>query len=52
MFKFINGLLGAVVIVLFLKWLFPPEASDLAKQILIKILSLINDLLAMVDWPQ
>ncbi|MFA5754734.1 MAG: hypothetical protein WC905_05345 [Patescibacteria group bacterium] len=49
MFKFLNGLLGVIVIVLILKWLFPPEASDLAGQILVKVLSLIRDLLANVN---
>lgn len=45
-----EGLLGVIVIILVLKWLFPPEASDLAGQILIKVLTLIRDLLAQANW--
>jgi len=52
MFRFIEGLLGVIVVVIVLKWLFPPEASDLAGQILVKVLTLIRDLLATANWPQ
>jgi len=52
MFRLLNGFLGVIILILILKWLFPPEASDLAGQILVKVLTLTRDLLASISWPQ
>lgn len=48
----INGFIGALVLILVLKWALPPEAVTLASEILIKILTLIHDLLTQVNIPQ
>jgi len=49
MFKALNGFIGVIVLILVLKWALPKEAVDLASQILIKVLTLIRDLLAQVN---
>lgn len=48
MFRTLNGFLLIVVAIVALKFALPAEASDLASQILIKVLTLIRDLLAQV----
>jgi hypothetical protein len=49
MFRTLNGLLFIVVAILVLKFALPAEVTDLASQILIKVLTLIRDLLAQVN---
>ncbi len=49
MLQTINGFIGIIILILILKWALPSEAADLAGQILIKILSLIRDLLLQVN---
>jgi hypothetical protein len=52
MFKGLSGFIAVIVIILILKSAVPQEATDLASQILIKVLTLIRDLLAQVSLPQ
>jgi len=49
MFQAINSFIGLALVILILKWVLPLEAVELAAQILIKILTLIRDLLAQVN---
>ncbi len=51
MFRFFNSCFVFLLIILFAKWLISPEATELAKQILIKILTIISNLLATVQLP-
>lgn len=48
MFKLLDGAIGAIVLILILKWAMPQEVGDLVSEILIKGLTLINDLLTQV----
>ncbi len=48
MFKELSGLLGFLALLLVLRWAMPPEASALASEILVKLLSIIRDLLSQV----
>ncbi|MFA6995083.1 MAG: hypothetical protein WC249_01590 [Patescibacteria group bacterium] len=50
--KVLNGFLGIIVMIVVLKWFLPPEAVSLASDILIKVLTLVKDLLAQVNLPQ
>lgn len=50
--KLFNSFFGLLVIILIFKFAVPPEVADLASQILIKVLTLIRDLLAQVNLPQ
>ena len=52
MFKTLNGFLAMIVLIVVLKWALPPEAVELATQILVKVLTLIRDLLQQVNLPQ
>lgn len=52
MFRLFNGFLAIIVVIIVLRWFVPQEAADLASQILIKILTLIKDLLMQVNLPQ
>lgn len=52
MFKALNGFLAMIVLIVVLKWALPFEAVDLATQILVKVLTLIRDLLQQVNLPQ
>ena len=44
----LSGFIGFLVIILVLRWAMPEEASALASEILIKILTIIRDLLMQV----
>lgn len=50
--KALNGFIGVIVLILVLKWAVPQEAVDLASQILVKVLTLIRDLLMQINVPQ
>ncbi|MFA5886536.1 MAG: hypothetical protein WC863_02005 [Patescibacteria group bacterium] len=50
--KALNGFIGIIVLILVLKWALPGEAVTLASEILIKVLTLIHDLLAQINVPQ
>jgi len=52
MFRTLNGFIAVIVLIVVLKWALPPESVALASQILIKILTLIRDLLQQVNIPQ
>lgn len=52
MFKTLNGFLGIIILIVVLKWALPQEAVALASQILVKILTLIRDLITQVNLPQ
>lgn len=52
MFRLFNGFLMLLVLLIALKWLLPNEVSDLATEILIKVLTLIKFLLSSVSLPQ
>lgn len=52
MFRLFNGFLMLLVLLIALKWLLPSEVSDLATEILIKVLTLIQFLLSSVSLPQ
>jgi hypothetical protein len=52
MFKVLNSFLGIIVLIVLMRWVLPSETSELANQILIKVLTLINDLLQQVNLPQ
>ena len=49
MFRFFNSCFIFLLIIIFAKWLISPEAAELANQILIKILTIISDLLAKIQ---
>ncbi len=51
MFKELSGFLGVLVLLLILRWALPPEVASLASEILVKILSIIRDLLMQVPQP-
>lgn len=46
--KELSGFIGFLVIILVLRWAMPSEASALAGEILIRILTIIRDLLTQV----
>lgn len=46
--KELSGFIGFLVIILVLRWAMPEEISALASEILIKILTIIRDLLMQV----
>jgi len=50
--KTLNGFIAVIVLILVLKWAVPQEAVDLASQILVKVLTLIRDLLMQINVPQ
>ncbi|NCN99989.1 hypothetical protein GW920_02595 [Candidatus Falkowbacteria bacterium] len=52
MFKGLSGFIAIIVIILIMKSAVPQEAVALANEILIKILSLIRDLLTQINLPQ
>jgi hypothetical protein len=52
MFRVLNGFLAIIVLIVVLKWALPAEAVELASQILIRILTLVRDLLQQVNLPQ
>jgi len=41
----LSGFLGFLVLILALRWVMPPEAADLAGEILVSILTIIRNLL-------
>lgn len=51
MFKAFNGFFALIITLVVLKWFLPPETTGLANQILVKILTIINNLLAMITLP-
>lgn len=51
-FKFmkeLSSIIGFLVLVLVLRWAMPPEASALAGEILVKILTILRDLIMQVQ---
>jgi len=52
MFKGLSGFIAIIVIIMIFRAAVPQEAVGLAGEILIKVLSLIRDLLAQIDLPQ
>ena len=52
MFRLFGNFLALLVAIVILKWLIPTETADLANEILVKILTIIRDLLAMVPLSQ
>jgi len=48
MFKVLDSFIGVIVLILILKWAMPQEVGNLVTQILIKGLTLVNNLLAQV----
>lgn len=46
--KELSTFIGFLIIILVLRWMMPEEVSALASEILIKILSIIRDLLMQV----
>jgi hypothetical protein len=51
MFRLFNSFFALLLTIIVLKWLLPPELADLATQILVKILTIIRDLLATITLP-
>jgi len=47
--KGLNGLIGFLVLIMVLRWAMPPEASALASEILVKILTILRDLISLVQ---
>ncbi len=47
--KGLNGLIGFLVLIMVLRWAIPPEASALASEILVKILTILRDLISLVQ---
>lgn len=45
----LSGLIGFLVLIMVLRWAIPPEASALAGEILVKILTIIRDLISQVQ---
>lgn len=48
MFREFSGFIGVLILLLVLRWAMPPDASALAGEILVKILTIIRDLLTQV----
>lgn len=51
MFKGISEFLGVLLLLLILRWLLPSEVGQLASEILVKILTIIRDLLLQLPNP-
>jgi hypothetical protein len=49
MFK---NFLALLIAILVLKWCLPPETVNLANEILVKILTIISQLIATINLPQ
>ncbi len=49
MFKELNGFLGVMMLLLVLRWALPEEISALAGEILVKILTIIRDLITQAQ---
>ncbi|OQB93030.1 MAG: hypothetical protein BWX82_00689 [Parcubacteria group bacterium ADurb.Bin115] len=47
--KGLNSLIGFLVLIMVLRWAMPPEASALASEILVKILTILRDLISLVQ---
>ncbi|MDD3285579.1 MAG: hypothetical protein PHG95_03015 [Patescibacteria group bacterium] len=47
--KELSGLIGFLVLIMVLRWAMPPEASALAGEILVKILTIIRDLISQAQ---
>ncbi len=47
--KGLNGLIDFLVLIMVLRWAIPPEASALASEILVKILTILRDLISLVQ---
>jgi len=47
--KDLSGFIGFLILILVLRWAMPEEASTLASEILVKILTIIRDLLMQVS---
>ncbi|MBN2884481.1 hypothetical protein JXE04_01000 [Patescibacteria group bacterium] len=47
--KELSSIIGFLVLVLVLRWAMPPEASALAGEILVKILTILRDLIMQVQ---
>ena len=47
--KELSGLIGFLVLIMVLRWAMPPEASALAGEILVKILTILRDLISQVQ---
>ncbi len=52
MFRLFGNFLALLVAIVIMKWLIPTETVELANEILVKILTIIRDLLAMIQLPQ
>lgn len=51
MLRFINGFIVIIFIITAFNWFLPQEATEIASEILIRILSIIRDLLMMINLP-
>jgi hypothetical protein len=49
--KLFNSFFGLLVLILIFKFAVPNEVADLATQIVVKVLTLIRDLLAQITLP-
>lgn len=49
--KLLNGFFALLVLILIFKFALPVEVADLAQAIIIKVLTLINDLLQQINLP-
>jgi hypothetical protein len=49
MFKELNGFLGVMMLLLVLRWALPEEISALAGEILVKVLTIIRDLITQAQ---
>lgn len=47
--KGLNSLIGFLVLIMVLRWAIPPEVSALASEILVKILTILRDLISLVQ---
>jgi len=47
--KGLNSLIGFLVLIMVLRWAMPQEASALAGEILVKILTILRDLISQVQ---
>jgi len=47
--KELSGLIGFLMLIMVLRWSMPPEASALAGEILVKILTILRDLISQVQ---
>ncbi len=51
MLNFINGFIAIIFVIIAFNWLVPQEASQIASEILVRVLTIIRDLLAAIDLP-